>query len=190
MSIAALAGAAYKMEINLARFYRRHLGRTLGGSHLPLLAGIEPPPAPGRHAVVSLDWWRRQLRGGGRPRPDHGRRDRGRQPRRRSRRPRRVASPASAFRELLAESPAPGPDPRGADGRADPPVAGHAAGGGLRIGEALADGGHLRSRGRLLPHPRRGPAALAPAARAPVDAARRATREEQAKLVPPLWSAR
>ncbi len=56
-SIAALAGAAYKMEINLARFYRRHLGRSLGGSHLALLAGFEPPADPGRHAVVSLDWW-------------------------------------------------------------------------------------------------------------------------------------
>ena len=42
-SLAALGGAAYKMEMNLARFYRRHLGKSLGGSHLPLLAGFEPP---------------------------------------------------------------------------------------------------------------------------------------------------
>ena len=56
-SIAAFAGAAYKMEMNLARFYRRHLAGTLGGSHLPLLAGFEPADDPGRHAVVSLDWW-------------------------------------------------------------------------------------------------------------------------------------
>ena len=56
-SIAAFAGAAYKMEMNLAQFYRRHLAGTLGGSHLPLLAGFEPPADPGRHAVVSLDWW-------------------------------------------------------------------------------------------------------------------------------------
>jgi pyruvate,water dikinase len=56
-SIAALSGAAYKMEINLARFYRRHLANALGGSHLPLLAGFEAPGDPGRHAVVSLDWW-------------------------------------------------------------------------------------------------------------------------------------
>jgi rifampicin phosphotransferase len=55
-SIAALTGAAYKMEMNLARFHRRRLGRSLGGSHLPLLAGFEPPTEPGRHAVVSLDW--------------------------------------------------------------------------------------------------------------------------------------
>jgi phosphohistidine swiveling domain-containing protein len=56
-SIAAFAGAAYKMEMNLAQFYRRNLAGTLGGSHLPLLAGFEPTAVPGRHAVVSLDWW-------------------------------------------------------------------------------------------------------------------------------------
>jgi rifampicin phosphotransferase len=56
-SIAAFGGSAYKMEMNLARFYRRHLARSLGGSHLPLLAGFEPPLDPARHAVVSLDWW-------------------------------------------------------------------------------------------------------------------------------------
>ena len=56
-SIAALAGAAYKMEMTFARSYRRHLARSLGGSHLRLLAGFEAPVAPGRHAVVSLDWW-------------------------------------------------------------------------------------------------------------------------------------
>jgi pyruvate,water dikinase len=57
VSITALSGAAYKMEINLSRFYRKHLARSLGGSHLSLLAGFEPPAGPGRHAVVSLDWW-------------------------------------------------------------------------------------------------------------------------------------
>ena len=55
-SIAALAGGAFKIEINLAQFYRRHLASSLGGSHLPLVAGFEPPADPGRHAVVSLDW--------------------------------------------------------------------------------------------------------------------------------------
>jgi phosphohistidine swiveling domain-containing protein len=60
-SIAALTGAAYKMEMNLARFHRRRLRRSLGGSHLPLLAGFEPPTEPGRHAVVSLDWWQAPL---------------------------------------------------------------------------------------------------------------------------------
>jgi rifampicin phosphotransferase len=55
--LAALAGAAYKMEFNLAGFYKRHLRGTLGGSHLPLLSGFEAPHAQGAHAVVSLDWW-------------------------------------------------------------------------------------------------------------------------------------
>jgi rifampicin phosphotransferase len=56
-SIAALAGGAFKVEILLAGFYRRHLAGSLGGSHLPLVAGFELPADPGRHAVVSLDWW-------------------------------------------------------------------------------------------------------------------------------------
>jgi phosphohistidine swiveling domain-containing protein len=55
-SIAALAGAGYKMEMNLARFHRRYLAPSLGGSHLPLLAGFEQPVARKREAIVSLDW--------------------------------------------------------------------------------------------------------------------------------------
>ena len=55
--VTALAGAAYKMEINLARFYRRHLAPALGGGHLPLLTGFTAPTDPARHAVTSLDWW-------------------------------------------------------------------------------------------------------------------------------------
>jgi rifampicin phosphotransferase len=57
VSIAALGGAAYKMEINLAQFYRRHLAPTLGGSHLPLLAGFDLPTDAKRQAIASLDWW-------------------------------------------------------------------------------------------------------------------------------------
>ena len=57
MWVTALAGAAYKMELNLAQFYRRHLAPSLGGSHLPLLTGFEAPADPARHAVASLDWW-------------------------------------------------------------------------------------------------------------------------------------
>jgi rifampicin phosphotransferase len=55
--ITALSGAAYKMEINLARFYRKHLAGSFDGGHLPLLAGLVAPAAPDRHAVVSIDWW-------------------------------------------------------------------------------------------------------------------------------------
>jgi pyruvate,water dikinase len=56
-SIAALAGGAFKIEIILAGFYRRHLASSLGGSHLPLVAGFALPADAGPHAVVSLDWW-------------------------------------------------------------------------------------------------------------------------------------
>jgi phosphohistidine swiveling domain-containing protein len=56
-SIAALSGAAYKLEMNLARFYRLKLAPTLGGSHLPLLAGFEQPSDPKRQGIASLDWW-------------------------------------------------------------------------------------------------------------------------------------
>jgi pyruvate,water dikinase len=56
-SVVALSGAAYKMEMNLAKFYRRHLEPILGGSHLPLVVGIVPPSGPAAHAVASLDWW-------------------------------------------------------------------------------------------------------------------------------------
>src|SRR5574338_1242646 len=34
MWVTALAGAGYKLELNLAQFYRRHLAPSLGGSHL------------------------------------------------------------------------------------------------------------------------------------------------------------
>jgi pyruvate,water dikinase len=57
MWVTALAGAAYKMELNLAQFYRRHLALSLGGSHLPLLTGFQTPTNPAPHAVASLDWW-------------------------------------------------------------------------------------------------------------------------------------
>lgn len=73
--ITALSGAAYKMEINLAGFYRRHLVKVLGGSHLPLLAGFAPPAGPDPHAVVSLDWWHAptQLPEATQPPQDHAR---------------------------------------------------------------------------------------------------------------------
>src|SRR3970282_560862 len=56
-SIAALSGPAYKLEMNLAQFYRRHLARSLGSTHLPLVSGFEPPADRERQAIVSLDWW-------------------------------------------------------------------------------------------------------------------------------------
>ncbi len=61
-SVAALAGAAYKMEMNLAVFYRRHIASAIGGSHLPLLAGFEIPSGPEHGAIVSMDWWFEPIR--------------------------------------------------------------------------------------------------------------------------------
>jgi pyruvate,water dikinase len=55
--ITALTGAAYKIEINLAAFYRKHLAGPLGGTHLPLLVGLARPADPDGHAVATLDWW-------------------------------------------------------------------------------------------------------------------------------------
>jgi pyruvate,water dikinase len=73
--ITVLSGAAYKMEINLSGFYRRHLAGSLGGTHLPLLAGFAPPAGPDRHAVLSLDWWHppTQLAEALQPPEDHAR---------------------------------------------------------------------------------------------------------------------
>jgi len=56
VSIAALSGAGYKLEMNLAQFYRRHLATSLGGSHLPLVSGFAAPPRRKRDVIVSLDW--------------------------------------------------------------------------------------------------------------------------------------
>ncbi len=56
-SIAVVAGSAYKVEVLVAEFYAKHLARRIGGSHVPLLAGLATPAATG-HAVASLDWWR------------------------------------------------------------------------------------------------------------------------------------
>lgn len=73
--LAALAGAAYKTELNLAKFYDRHLRTSLGGSHLPLVTGFGMPagsasmrsrrltgsirPLRCRHhpRPASPDWW-------------------------------------------------------------------------------------------------------------------------------------
>jgi pyruvate,water dikinase len=55
--ITVVAGSGYKLETNLALFYRRYLHPRIGGSHLQLLAGLTSPAAAG-HAVESLDWFR------------------------------------------------------------------------------------------------------------------------------------
>ncbi|MEO8511780.1 MAG: PEP-utilizing enzyme, partial [Chloroflexota bacterium] len=57
-SITVVAGSGYKLETNLALFYRRHLHPHIGGSHLQLLAGLATSDAAGGQAVESLDWFR------------------------------------------------------------------------------------------------------------------------------------
>ena len=60
--VALVAGAGYKTEASLARFYRRRLAPTLGGSHQALLAGLtDPALVLGAHALHSLDWWQPTL---------------------------------------------------------------------------------------------------------------------------------
>jgi pyruvate,water dikinase len=69
LSLAALGGAAYKLEILLARFYQRHLAQTLGDSYVQLLAGLDGALDPGPHAVASLDWWQAPIAADGRTAP-------------------------------------------------------------------------------------------------------------------------
>ena len=57
LSIAALSGAAYKTELNLADFHRKHLRGALGWSHLPLVSGFDVTADLDAPAVASLDWW-------------------------------------------------------------------------------------------------------------------------------------
>ena len=55
-SVTFVAGYGWKTEIPLAQFYRRHLQALIGGHHLLLLRGLVRP-ALESHAVQSLDWW-------------------------------------------------------------------------------------------------------------------------------------
>jgi pyruvate,water dikinase len=58
-SLSVVAGSGYKVEMNLAAFYRQHLAPRIGGSHLDLLAGFDIPSDGGDgHAVETLDWAR------------------------------------------------------------------------------------------------------------------------------------
>ena len=192
-SIAALTGAAYKMEMNLARSYRKHLAMTLGGSHLPLLAGFEPPADPDQHAVVSLDWWHAPLPHAAtttRPPEDHRRLVEARQVAEAAAFQALASSPRRlrAFQRTLAETQhlVPLREEQTRELTIAWPAMRRAV---LRIGETLAARGLIAepddvfflTRTEVL-------AALgggSHAATADV-AARRSKRAEQAKLVPPL----
>ncbi len=191
-SVAAFAGAAYKMEINLARFYRRHLAPSLGGSHLPLLAGFEPPSAPARHAVTSLDWWHAPPQvppPAGRSAADHRRLVDGRRAAEEAAFAALASSPGRlrSFRGLLAETQrlVPIREEHVGEFTAAWPVMRRAV---VRIGEALVAGGVIDEPDDVFFLTREEAlAALADGTSAShVDtAARRALRDEQARLVPP-----
>lgn len=58
-SLTVVAGSAYKVELQLAGFYRWHLAPRIGGSHLALVSGLAAPLAESHgYAVETLDWWR------------------------------------------------------------------------------------------------------------------------------------
>jgi pyruvate,water dikinase len=191
-SIAAFAGSAYKMEMNLAQFYRRHLADPLGGgSHLPLLAGFEPPTDPPPHAVSSLDWWHPPATvARGSFRSDHGRVVEARQAAEAAAfgalapSPRRLAT----FRSLLAETQrlVPVREEHVGELTIAWPVMRRAV---LRIGEALEADGVIDEPDDVFFLTRA--EALAglggSGSRPGVDVAeRRAIRLDQARLVPPL----
>jgi pyruvate,water dikinase len=191
--VTALAGAAYKMEINLARFYRRHLAPALGGGHLPLLTGFTAPTDPARHAVTSLDWWQAPM-----PSPgsalgsaaDHPALVESRHAAEEAAFTALASSPRrlQAFRRLLADAQhlVPLREEQVAELTLAWPVMRRAV---LRIGEALVDRG-LITRADDVFFLRRDEVldALEDGGSAPpVDvAARRSARMEGARLVPPL----
>jgi phosphohistidine swiveling domain-containing protein len=193
MWVTALAGAAYKMEVNLAQFYRRHLAPSLGGSHLPLLTGFEAPTDPARHAVASLDWWHApgpRGRSATRPAADHAALVETRHAAEEAAFAALASSPRRlrAFRKVLADAQhlVPLREEQVAELTIAWPVMRRAV---WRMGEALASRGVIGNpddiffltRDEVL-------SAIGDAGSAAhVDvAARRSTREQQARLVPPL----
>jgi pyruvate,water dikinase len=55
-SICIVGGNAWKLELDLAEFYREHLQGAIGGTQLDLLRGLRRPSLE-PHAVESLDWY-------------------------------------------------------------------------------------------------------------------------------------
>ncbi len=190
--IAALSGAAYKLEMNLAQFYRRHLARSAGGSHLPLLAGFEQPADGRRQGIASLDWWHAPMpveATAATPAANHGRVVEARQAAESAAFEALASSPRRlrAFRRLLADAQhiVPIREEQTEELTIAWPVMRRAV---LRIGEALADRGLIAeaddvfflTRAEVLAALGGGPMP------ATVDVpGRRSLRKERARLVPP-----
>ncbi len=192
-SIAALAGAGDKLELNLARSYRQQLGATLGGSHLPLVSGFKAPVDPARHAVTSLDWWFAPAPEAGsatRPAGDHDRLVAARHAAEQAAFDALASSPRrlAAFRKLLAEAQHLVPLREEQVGQLTIawPVLRRAV---QRIGEALVAAGQLSQADDVffLTHAEVTAALRGDVLPASVDpAARRSTREQRSRLTPPL----
>jgi pyruvate,water dikinase len=195
--VTALAGAAYKLEVNLARFYRRHLAPFLGGSHLPLLTGFAAPIDPARHAVASLDWWHAPGPRGGsatRPAADHAVLVETRHAAEEAARTALASSPRRlrAFERLLADAQhlVPLREEQVAELTIAWPVMRRAV---RRMGEALTSRGVIAEPDDIFFLTRdEALSALADGGAASrVDvASRRSTRAQQARLVPPLYVGR
>jgi phosphohistidine swiveling domain-containing protein len=190
--IAALSGAAYKMEMNLARFYRLKLAPSLGGSHLPLLAGFEPLANQKRQGMVSLDWSDAPIpleAAAATPARNHGRVVEARQAAEAAAFEALAASPRrlQAFRRLLADTQhlVPIREEQTEELTIAWPVMRRAV---LRIGEALAERGVIAEPNDIFFLTRAealdalGGAPLPPTVDVP---GRRSRRSEQARLVPP-----
>ena len=191
--VTALAGAGYKLEVNLAQFYRRHLAPSLGGSHLPLLTGFAAPTDPARHAVASLDWWHAPGSRAGsatRPAADHAALVETRHAAEEAAFTTLGSSPRRlrAFQRLLADAQhlVPLREEQVAELTIAWPVMRRAV---LRIGQALASRGVIAEPGDIFFLTRDEVLSAlgdsGPVSRVDV-AARRSTREQQARLVPPL----
>jgi len=191
-SIAALSGAAYKLEMNLAQFYRRHLARSLSGSHLPLVSGFEPPADRERQAIVSLDWWHAPMpleATPTAPAQSHDRVIEARQAAETAASEALAASPRRlrAFRRLLADAQhiVPIREEQTEELTIAWPVMRRAV---LRIGEALADRGVIADPDDVFFLTRAEVLAALDGAPLPATidvAGRRSVRTEQIRLVPP-----
>jgi phosphohistidine swiveling domain-containing protein len=193
----ALTGTAYKMEINLARFYRKHLAGPLGGNHLPLLGGFAPQADPGGHAIATLDWWYPPQpipSGGATPDDDRGRLVKVRQEAEAAALAALASSPRRlrAFQRLLADTRhlIPVRDEQVRELTIPWPVMRRAV---LRIGEELVGRGLIETADDVFFLTRAEALDALDGESLPPSvnvAARRAKREEQADLVAPLFLGR